>query len=174
MVGLSRKNHQNIALVGFSSTGNLNVLAYISQSPIPEVKKAILFGFNPITFDLSERQQARAEVERKQINSSKDIKNFSMGYCKNNYTATVDSYLSYTQYDESRLLQMLKQSHIAADIILGSADTLLPATWLAKIKTLPPRNSVISIDKANHFFDGTSEFDLSEEVENLLQTVTIK
>ena len=171
---LIRKNHQNIALVGFSSNGNLNVLEYISHSPIPEVKKAILIGFNPINFDLSERQEARADVEQKQIDSSKDINNFSMGYCKNNYTATVDSYLSYAQYDENRLLQLLKQSHIAADIILGSDDTILPAPWLAMIKALPARNRIITISNANHFFDGTSEFDLSEEVEKLLQSIPTK
>jgi len=63
---------------------------------------------------------------------------------------------------------------VPTEIILGSADTILPANWPSQIKALQTKNRVTVIDDANHFFDATNEFDLAEEVENILKKSSAK
>ena len=93
-----------------------------------------------------------------------------MGYCKSNYMATTRSYLSYARFNESRLLEMLKNTPVQTEVILGSADTVLPANWAERIRSLHAPVQVRIIGNANHFFDGAQEFDLADEVESILKS----
>lgn len=168
---LEKKEYKNIVLVGFSSTGNVEILSYNAQGSHPAIKKAILVSMNPILTDSSERQRTHSQIDAKQHADEKNPRIFSVGYCKNNFTATANTYLSYAQYDASRILELIRQTPVSTELIFGSADTILPATWLAQIKTLKTRAQVTIIDEANHFFDDTSEFDLAEEIENTLKNI---
>jgi len=168
---LGNKGYKNVVLIGFSSTGNIAILSYNAQGPHPAVKKAILVSMNPILTDNSERQKTLAETTPKRQANGKKLGLFSVGYCKNNFTATTNSYLSYAQYDASKVLELIRQTPVATELVFGSEDTILPANWPSQIKALKTRAQVTIIDKANHFFDDTSEFDLSEEVENILKNL---
>jgi len=168
---LSKKGYKEIVLTGFSSTGNHAILNYVSQEFHPAIKLAILTNLNPAYTDIAEHKKTRAAA-----NESK-LSKFSMGFCKNNYTATTDSYLSYAKFDENKLLELLKNTNIQTEIILGTADTVLPKNWADRIKALQALQAPVRvrmIKNANHFFDGTQEFDLAEEVENILKNIPVK
>jgi dienelactone hydrolase len=171
---LSNKGYTNIVPIGFSSTGNLDILLYNAQGSHPEIKSAILTSLNPIFTDSAERQKYRAAGESKRPSDLKKLGIFSLGYCKNNFAATENSYLSYAQYDGSKVLELIKRTPVQIDIILGSADAILPDNFASQIKALKTHTRVTFIDKANHFFDGTYEFDLAEEVENILKNLPAK
>lgn len=168
---LGKKEYKNIVLVGFSSTGNIEILSYNAQGSHPAVKKAILVSMNPILSDNRERQEAQHLKGAKQHADAKKLGVFSVGYCKNNFTASANVYLSYAQYDASRILELIKQTNVPTELIFGSADTILPANWPSQIKALKSRAQVTIIDKANHFFDDASEFDLAEEIEKILTNI---
>lgn len=168
---LGNKGYKNVVLIGFSSTGNMEILSYDAQGPHPAIKKAILVSMNPILTDNSERQSAYRLMDTKQHADGKKIGVFSVGYCKNNFAATTDTYLSYAQYDANKVLDLIKHTPVPTELIFGSADTILPANWLSQIKSFNTRAPVTIIDKANHFFDDTSEFDLTDEVENILKSL---
>jgi esterase/lipase len=168
---LGKKGYKNIVIAGFSSSGNLQTLLLNAQGLHPSVKKAILVSLTPTLSDATERQKARSESGAKVQAGKKEIGTYSLGYCKKNYVATTGSYLSYAQLDESRVLELVRQTPVPTEIILGSADTILPANWQSQIKALQTKNRVTVIERANHFFDATNEFDLAEEVENILKNL---
>jgi len=168
---LGKKEYKNIVLVGFSSTGNIEILSYNAQGSHPAVKNAILVSMNPMLTDNRERQEAQSLKSATQHSEVKKLGVFSVGYCKNNFTATANIYLSYAQYDASKILGLIKQTNVPTELIFGSADTILPANWPSQIKALKSPAQVTIIDKANHFFDDTSEFDLAEETERILKNL---
>lgn len=168
---LSNKGYKNIVLVGFSSSGNLQTLLLNAQGAHPSVRKAILVSLTSSLSDSAERQRVSIESDAKRQAEKKAIGIYSLGYCKKNFAATASSYLSYAQYDESRVLELVRQTPVPTEIILGSADTILPANWPSQIKALQTKNRVTVIDNANHFFDATNEFDLAEVVENILKNL---
>ena len=168
---LSSKGYNNIIPVGFSSTGNFEILQYNLQASHPAIKHTILTGLNPMFTDAAERQKTRATTDSKRISNRAKLGKYSLGYCKKNYVATANSYLSYAQYDNHRILELIRKTQVPTDIILGTADTMLPANWSSQIKAANPRTRITLIKNANHFFDGTSEFDLAEEIEVILKNL---
>lgn len=161
---LGKKGYQNIVLAGFSSTGNHSILSYLTRASHPAVKKAVLVNPNPIYTKDQDRRKTR------HVANETKLSKFTMGYCKNNFTATADSYHSYAQYDESRVLDLLKQTPVPTEVILGTADNVLPANWAERIRTLQSLARIRTIQNANHFFDGIQEFYLADEVESILKT----
>ncbi len=165
---LHKRGHREIVLTGFSSTGNHAILQFNAQGGHPAVKKAILANLNPVSIDERELQKAR------QNPGNRTLARFTMGYCKSNYMSTTRSYLSYALFNESRLLEMLKNTPVQTEVILGSADTVLPANWADRIGSLHAPVRVRIIGNANHFFDGAQEFDLADEVESILKSISPK
>jgi esterase/lipase len=168
---LDNKGYKTIIPAGFSSTGNVGLLIYNAQVSHPAVKKIILVSPNPTFFDLAERQKIRTAMNTKQTASRKKLGAFTLGYCKKNYFATAANYQSYTQYDESKFVELIRQSPVPAELILGSADTILPAAWLTQLKVLKAPARTTIIDQANHFFADTAEFDLTDAVENIIKNI---
>lgn len=164
---LGNKNPRSIVLVGFSSAGNHEILLYDQHAHHSAVKKAILISLNPVTINNKELMQTREVMQSNHRPLTNKISQYTLGYCKNSYSATANSYLSFTPYNEDRILEMLRHTPVSTDVILGSYDTVLPPNWQSKIKA--QQTSVTIIDKANHFFDGTYEFDLAEIVEAILK-----
>jgi dienelactone hydrolase len=168
---LNNKGYKHIALIGFSSTGNIDALLSSAPQTLPSIKNVILISMNPLNTDPKVRKKLAEKVRAQPLNKSKELKPFSLGYCKNNFITTERNYLSYAAYDSDKVIELIRQTPVPTEIILGSADTILPANWGAKIKALNAQNRVIIIDKANHFFDDTYEFDLAEAVENILKNI---
>lgn len=166
---LANKGYKNIVLVGFSSTGNVEVLLHNTQGSHPAVSKSILISMNPVAISQAELKKARA-ANVSHLEKSKQPNVYSVGYCRKNFFATQASYLSYAQYHEANMLALISQNTIPTDYIFGSADTILPNNWIAQIKALKPHSKIIVIEKANHFFDGEFEFDLAEKVEQSLKS----
>lgn len=171
---LKKNRYKKIVLIGFSSTGDFETLLSSQQLPRPEINKIILTSFNPISFDIEELNKVHTTENTKRNTESSKPAVFSLGYCKKNYTATAKSWLSYAQYDENKALELIGNQSVPVDIIFGSDDVTLPENWIAKIKKA---NSIIklhTIENANHFFEGTHEFDLAEQVENILMNIPVQ
>jgi len=171
---LGNKGFKTIVPAGFSSTGNVGLLIYNAQGAHPAVKKIILISPNPQFFDLAERKSIRAGLNKNQHANSQKLGAFTLGYCKNNYFSTPNNYYSYTQYDESIVAGLMKQSPVPLEIILGSADTILPPAWLAQLKAIKSPTRITTIDQANHFFADSAEFELTEAVENIIKNINVQ
>lgn len=168
---LANKGFKTIIPVGFSSTGNIGLLIYNAQGSHPAIKKTLLISPNPQHINTTEHQKISAALNKSSANTNQKLGTFTLGYCKNNFFATNISYLSYSQYNENKISDLIMQSAIPIEMIIGSTDSIMPTSWLTQIKALKSPTRVTVIDQANHFFDGTSEFDLTEAVENILKNI---
>ena len=171
---LYKNGNHNIALVGFSSTGNFEILLYNAKGSHPAIKKIILTSLSPIDSNPAEQQKTRAHSETRQNTGPTHPETYSLGYCKNNFVATRKTYLSYAQFNENKILELVRLSPLPPNIILGSADNILPKNWAARISALKSSTRVRIIENANHFFDGTAEFDLAEAVEGILKNMQVQ
>ena len=166
---LNNKGYKNIVLVGFSSTGNMAALLLSAKKTQPSIKHIILTSLNPVYSETAERKKMRATLNSKLNKTGKQLERVSLGYCKKNYTTTANNYLSYANYDDNKVLELVRDTAVPTEIILGTADTILPDNWIAKVTGLNTQIHVTLIKNATHFFDGTHEFDLAEAVENTLK-----
>jgi len=170
---LAQKGHKNIVLIGFSSTGNINVLLHNAQGAHPAVSKSILISMNPLAIKQAELKKARsANVANPEIH--KRPKTYSVGYCRKSFVSTLGSYLSYAQYHENHMLTLLTQNTVPTEFIFGTSDTILPVNWIEKVKAIRPKSHFSFIENANHFFEEKFEFDLAEKVEQALNRHTIQ
>lgn len=166
---LSDKGTDNIILASFSSTGNIGMLLYTSQAPNLNIKKAILIAPNPPIVDQKEKRKIIASLKSRAQKDEQNLGIFTLSYCKNNYATTTDSYLSYAKYDSKEFIELIKNSQVHTELIIGSADTVMTPSWATQLKSLSSPVRITMVDKAGHFFDGPSEFDLADIVENILK-----
>lgn len=165
---LTKKGYPNIALIGFSSTGNIQAMLYNSLGSNSAIKKTILISMNPLLIDLQERQSAQKILVSNHISKINKLSKYKVGYCKNNFVSTSNIYMSYAKYDAGGILTLLTKTSANTELIFGSADLILPANWISQVRAVNSQVTISIIDKANHFFDGTSEFDLAAKVETIL------
>jgi predicted alpha/beta-fold hydrolase len=96
----------------------------------------------------------------------KDLMQAPLSFCEA-YTAPASKYASYSNWNDKRILAALKSSGAATDIILGSEDNYLPPNWE---KSLSRAGAKVHLIKgANHFMEGTQEFDMFETTLNILR-----
>ena len=166
---LNTKGYKEIALVGFSSTGNIAALLLSAKKTQPSIKHIILTSLNPVYLETAERQKLRTKMSTSLSKTGKQLERVSLGYCRKNYITTAGNYLTYAQYDSYKILELIRDNPVPAEIILGTTDTILPDNWAEKISGINTQNNVTLIKNATHFFEDTNEFDLAEAVENTLK-----
>ena len=165
---LTRRGHTQIILIGHSS-GSLQLLAYLNQNPIPAIKHVIATslvyadGFNPQL--LVEQQIAAAQ--RQQQQGDRSLQSYTLSYCKGNFLAPPEVYLSYTAWTQDRVLQALQQSPVPVTIIMGGNDERFQASWIEGLQQAGPE--LIIIPGASHFFDAHHEFDLHDVILSILE-----
>lgn len=84
-----------------------------------------------------------------------------LSFC-NTYTAPADKYASYHRWNESRILAALEHSGTQLDVILGSDDKFPPPNWDKQLAKAGAK--IHHIKGANHFMDGTQEFDMFDTI----------
>ncbi len=82
------------------------------------------------------------------------------------YTAPARNYASYQQWDENRILSALKYAGSRTDVILGSEDKFPPPNWGNRLAGTGAK--IHRIKNANHFMDGTQEFDMLDTLLGIL------
>lgn len=166
---LHKKVKGQIVLAGFSSTGNIGMLLYSSQLSNSNIKKIILIAPNPPIIDPRQKKKTQFAFKTASQADEQKLGIFTFAYCKNNFTSTANSYLSYAKYDQQTFLDLIKKSPVPTELIIGEADTVITTEWASQLKALRSPERITLINNANHFFEGTSEFDLADEFENSLK-----
>ncbi|MGM0554562.1 MAG: alpha/beta hydrolase [Pseudomonadota bacterium] len=154
-------------LIGHSA-GSINLLAYLADAAPDTVAHAIFisvtyFGHGEAAFESPEHAaRARAALAR----SDTGLTAFALGFCRQ-YTTTPAAYLSYYDWDRSRTDLALGTTRVPSTLIAGSADDRIDLEWIETLR----RHSVEVriVEGANHFFDRFHEFDLLDEIEQVLE-----
>nr|WP_156000797.1 alpha/beta fold hydrolase [Thioalkalivibrio sp. ALJT] len=154
-------------LIGHSA-GNMNLLAYLEDAPADHVAHAIFisvtfFGSGEVAFESPKHaERARVALDR----GEQGLKELALGFCRQ-YTTTPAAYLSYYDWDRPRTEQALRTANVPSTLIAGGADNRIDLDWIETIQRHGAEVRVI--DGANHFYDELHEFELMEEIEQVLR-----
>lgn len=89
-----------------------------------------------------------------------------LSFCES-YTAPAGKYASYYKWNDNKVLSAIKSSDGDPNIILGSQDKYLPPNWQKLLSKAGAR--VHLIKDANHFMEGTQEFDMFDITLDILK-----
>ena len=167
---LEMQGKKEIVVIGHSS-GSQELLSMLHNKTQPSVKLAIftsLFYLNGP--ELGTIQKELDFAKKALANNNLRPHKYSFLFCKNDYYATPQSFLSYHKLTREYVLQELKKLSIPHYTIMGQADKRYQSVglnWLDELKETG--TNLVVIEGANHFFSSEYEFDLQETLLKILQ-----
>ncbi len=164
---LHRQTDKKVSLIGHSA-GSLELLAYLASTSDPPIDQAILislvaFAQGPIA---KENEEDRQRALRQMTGDGNALSNYRLAFC-DIYTTTPANYLSYMAWNGNKTLENLNNLPVVPTILLGGEDRRLGEDWLPSLRQTGVE--VVLIEGANHFFDHEHEFDLLDNVTELLE-----
>jgi len=167
---LKKQGYPRIIAIGHSS-GSMRLLHYLSEKPAILPQQFIAVSIGPINSQLDSPKMQQHIRQAKEHISKNDpqIDHYSLGFCRNNYAAPAQAYLSYIAWNEQWVLQRLQNSPVPIHVVLGSADSWVPAGWAATLSSQAIPHTLL--DGAGHNFSGTQEFEFQELIVNLVTPV---
>lgn len=156
-------------MLGGHSVGALQALIYASTAPDKTVTRLELISLSaPSSTMLSgaSKNQIRSQIEQKNQAGDKAIVTLPMSFCTR-YTAPVPAYWSYIKWTRQDLVKRIQSSPLKITIVLGQKDNLVNDAWISQLKST--KANVVVIKEANHFFEGSGEFDLLDASNALLK-----
>jgi len=150
---LHGKGHKKIVGLGHSF-GSTQLLAWMDKYPHDDFRliAVSLVGSIPQV----QRNKPAPASERKR---GAALLIAPLSFC-NRYAAPASNYFSYLDWNEKKILSALGTTKAPLDVILGSDDNRLAPGWENQLKQAGINTHVIK--GANHFMDGTHEFDVLE------------
>lgn len=166
----TEQGKKEVVVVGHSS-GSQELLAMLNKNQQPNVKLAIftsLFYLSgpELGTDPQELDYAKQALAAKQNRPHK----YSFLFCKKNFYATPQSFLSYQKLTRQHVIDELKSLTIPSYTLMGGADKRYQSVgenWLEELKQAG--TNLVVVDGANHFFSSEHEFDLQEHLVNIIQ-----
>ena len=165
----SQQGYKEIVLVGHSA-GSVNITAYLARRIHRDVSKTILISlshYGPNRSAAFETEKHATTARNMLKNSDAGLHKFALAFCKQ-YLSPAADFLSYYDWSGEKILRAINTGFSKNFIIIGSKDERIGEQWINALKRA--RAKVITIDGANHFFDQSHEFDLLDQVENILTT----
>lgn len=170
---LESKGHKKVIVVGHSS-GSQELLEYLNKHPSPTITGAVFTSL----FYLSGKELGALDNEiifAKNLIAKKENRpsKYSFLFCKNNYFATPESYLSYMKLDRSYVLSLLQSLKVPSYTIMGSADKRylsVGENWLTDLENTS--TNLITVEGANHFFSSEHEFDLQDHLVEIIKQLS--
>ena len=165
-----KKKHQSILLIGHSAGATL-LVAYLDKYENIQItpEKIILispayFGNRPSSnTSSSEIEKARKAVASGQLGPA----SFGFIYCEN-YVSLPEAYLSYIEWSQQRTTESLMNISNPVSLLFGAGDKRIDQAWPEKLREMGM--DVQITDDANHFFNGSHEFDLLDFIENTVDS----
>lgn len=157
---LRSKGHRKI--VGFGhSFGSTQLLAWADKYPHDDFRliAVSLVGSMPQV----QRNKPAPASERKR---GAALLNAPLSFC-NRYASPASNYFSYLDWNEKKILSALGTTKVPTEAILGSDDNRLVPGWENQLRQAGISTHMIK--GANHFMDGTHEFDVLEIALNILK-----
>ncbi len=164
---LKSHGHRSIVLVGHSF-GSLQLLAYLSLKPDAAVKAYIGTSLIEAQIGTTARPALIAQLEDRVLDKQRTLVNQTLSFCRK-YPSTPEGLLSYVRWDQARLLTALKQSPVSVKLIMGGRDDMMEHGWLKALALV--QAPMVIVNGANHFMDGSHEFDLLEHTLKSLDTI---
>lgn len=160
---LAKQSSKHVIFIGHS-TAALQMAEYLKHKNPKDMVRQAIFIAPSVLGGRAENQKTETEDIRRAKNmlthNNKQLAQFTLSYCKNNYNTPAEMYLSYIGWTMHRAIETFKGVPIPFRIIVAGADTRYGDAYLNKM--VQNNFDVHIIKDANHFFDATSEFELTE------------
>ncbi|MCW8933566.1 MAG: alpha/beta hydrolase [Gammaproteobacteria bacterium] len=164
---LKAKSGKDINLIGHSA-GGTTVLNYLESYNTNLINKVILISLSYYATGPTANETSQHEEMAKQHiqENSKKIHTYALNYCRS-YPSYAKNFLSYYQWNTEKVTQAVDSFRDKITIIIGTGDKRVDSNWRKHLKN--KFDNVISIEGANHFFDQSHEFELTDVIEGLLE-----
>lgn len=159
---LKTRHAGNIVVLGHS-LGSLTLLAYLHKGADPAVSRFIGVSImeGRVHTDPKEHDRAVEELKRVIREGRREPITQPYSFCKSLNIAP-RALLSYIEWTPARVMQVSREQARRTVYIMGSRDDRLGPGWIERLARTGVR--VRMIDGANHFMDGSHEFDLLDNV----------
>ncbi|MDO9468203.1 MAG: alpha/beta hydrolase [Thiobacillus sp.] len=164
---LKSQGHRSVVLFGHSF-GSLQLLAYLASKPDPIVKGYVGASLIETQLGQTDRAALIALLDDRVRRGERALYTGSISFCAK-YPSTPEGLLSYARWDQTRVLDALKQIRVATKLVMGDADFISGNNWAKVLQHA--HTPVVIIKGANHFMDGEHEFDLLEHALGFLASV---
>ncbi|SIN75113.1 Alpha/beta hydrolase family protein [Sulfurivirga caldicuralii] len=170
---LRQEGYPSVILVGHSAASQLFLYA-LKQKPRKDVSGLILTSLLYLNGPELGTRQAELDKARRMIEEADSTpQKWHWVFCRGNYLATPESYLSYTKLTRPFILQTLKEisARIPTYVVMGGADKRYERTGRNILDQYRQSGAhVVVIDGANHFFSSEHQFDLQDTLSDILET----
>lgn len=169
---LARQGKGAIVLLGHSF-GSTQLMDYLAHTPNPRVLGlvAISMSYVGAPGEVVEPREFRHAQSMREAGDMA-LGRYALIYCRENYTGTAESYLSYANLGCGYMLGLMRRTHLPLMAIMGGSDQRFGKDW---VKDMQASGVLVSVvPGASHFFDGTFEFDLLDAVATTLQGIKVQ
>jgi len=159
---LKQKGHNQLIMIGHSA-GSSSILSSLEKpaSNIQQIVLTAIYDFD----NWPEATLARDKKTAQQNLQTGKLGQYNVGFCRGNFLASSNTYLSYRNWDKERILDSINRSKQPVSIIMPGGDKRLEGgnrQWLEQLAQTKAQVNVIK--NADHFFSSDAEFDLNEAV----------
>ena len=163
---LAEKTGKKLTLIGHSS-GSITLLNYLDTFGSEKIERVILISMSPFNDHIGPVQEKNVKWAHDDLKSGYDsLYTFKLSYC-DTYPSTSSAWLSYQQWNQKKLSELTVKHSNLINVIIGTNDDRLSMEWRNLLESKEVKISFI--EGANHFFDQSHEFDLSDTIESLLE-----
>jgi hypothetical protein len=139
------------------------------------IDQVILISMAPFTDNIGPVGQEQIEQRQLFIKQAQDdlnrghdsLFNFQLSFCEI-YPTISSAYLSYIQWNQEKLSALTTKYSNITNVIIGTDDERLSDEWRKNL--ISKGVNIEFVEGADHFFDQAYEFDLSDLIENLLDS----
>ena len=160
---LRSQGHKKIVGLGHSF-GGTQLLAWADKYPQSDFELVAISLVGSMPQVQRNKPAPAAQRQRGEV-----LLTAPLSFC-NRYTSPANQYFSYLDWGESRILGALRSAKVPVHIILGTSDNRLPPRWESQLRQAG--TTIHMITGANHFMDGTHEFDVLEIALDILKSAT--
>lgn len=166
---LVAKGHKSVVLVGHSY-GSLQSLVYMTTYRHAVVKKLVAVSLVDVDQAVGKKanESQIAEAKRLLEENSSLLESYQIAFCQK-YVAPPAAFLSYLKWTKELIFDALGSLGRDVEVIIGSNDHRMDSDWPRQLQQIGVK--IMTVDGANHFFDGMFEFDLNEQVLNAVDEI---
>lgn len=165
---LRRQGHPGVIIVGHS-WGSQHALGYMETHPeapvLAVIAVALVRAEQTTAVRAGQIDKAKARLAR----GDASLRAYALSFCKN-FMATPRSYLSYARWDDARVLDSLarlQERKLPVYVVVGSKDRRIDDEWMRQLSKYAAQLTVI--EDANHFFSSVHEFDLNDQLDQIIE-----
>lgn len=164
---LHTKTRKPVTLIAHSAGGTA-MLKYMADHGVSNLDKTVLISLSYYASgpEANETPEHEAKALAALKSGKSQIADYALNYCKS-YPSYPQAFLSYYNWSKSKTEATVKKFNEHITIIVGTDDKRIDSDWKFQLQKIPA--NMVLIEGANHFFDQAHEFDLTDNIENILQ-----